>query len=74
MVESRIRRISPGLFWFEKGFKIAQFGAARRISPPWYGFQANLAIAANCALRHRRCGGLAGAMTTGNPTLNLQAS
>jgi hypothetical protein len=28
-----------------RNVKKAQIGAVRRISPPWYGFKANLAIA-----------------------------
>ena len=44
MVENRIRRISSALVRFEE-VKTAQIGAARRISPPWYGFRADLAIA-----------------------------
>jgi hypothetical protein len=42
-VESRIRRISLALARLEKGVKTAQIAAQRRISPPWYGFKANMA-------------------------------
>jgi hypothetical protein len=45
MVESRIRRISPALAKREEEVKTAQIGAGRRISSPWYGFRADLAIA-----------------------------
>jgi hypothetical protein len=45
-VESRIRRISPALAKSERKPNKAQLDAARRTSAPWYGFKANLAIAA----------------------------
>jgi hypothetical protein len=46
IAESRIRRISPALAKSGGSQKTAQLEAARRTSAPWYGFRANLAIAA----------------------------
>jgi hypothetical protein len=71
MVESRIRRISPALARFEEVKKTAQIGAARRISPPWYGFRADLAIAGQVGvatpltLRVKRFSGTGGAGSAG---------